>query len=147
MVMESAKGGSVSNSEEVFNVMKPLMAGHPDVEVVYGIFLNPRNKILAIEKLSSGTITCSSLYPREIVKQMIKFRSSALILAHNHPSGDTEPSQADIQVTGHAFVALASIGAELHDHIIVGQSYLSLADKGYIKHFKEEYGRLVHGVG
>jgi DNA repair protein RadC len=71
MVKESAKGRRLSNSQEVYNVLKPMLAEQDDVEKVYIIFLDAQNKILAIEKMFSGSITASSIYPREIIKRII----------------------------------------------------------------------------
>jgi DNA repair protein RadC len=145
MVQESAKGESIKNPADVFNVMKPLFAQQPDVEVVYCIFMDAQNKILSIEKMFSGTLTCSTIYPREIVKHMIRANSSALVMVHNHPSGNSNPSDADIQVTRKVFIAMAGIDALLHDHIIIGDHPFSLSDNGHISTFKSEYTRLIHG--
>ena len=68
MVRETSKGQTLSNSKEVYHVLKPLVAGHDDVEAVYGIFLTAKNQLLGIEKLFSGSLTGASVYPREVVK-------------------------------------------------------------------------------
>ena len=92
MVNEASKGQSVKNSREVYNIMHPLFALNDDVEKIYFIFLDAQNRILAIEKIFSGTITVAAIYTREIVKHLIRLKASACILAHNHPSGDHTPS-------------------------------------------------------
>ena len=98
MVKESSTGLKIANAEEVYNIMKPLFAEQDDIESFYCIFLNAKNKVLSIEKMFSGSISCSSVYPREIVKQVLSLKSTCLILIHNHPSGDTEPSNSDYTI-------------------------------------------------
>ena len=133
MVRESSTGQKLNNPEETYNIMKPLFADQDDVESFYVIFLNAKNKILGIEKLFSGSITSSSVYPREIVKRVLALKSSAVILVHNHPSGDTEPSNSDYTITTKIGVVLESISVTIHDHIIVGEGYHSLAESGRLK--------------
>ena len=133
MVKESAKGKQLSNSQEVYNVLKPVLAKEDDVEKVYIIFLDARNKILAIEKMFSGSITAASIFPREIVKRIIFLGASAFLLAHNHPSMATTPSAEDKAITVKVGIAAASIDVTLHDHIIIGDGYHSMADTGWLK--------------
>ena len=83
MVRETSQGQMLSNSKEVYNVMKPLFAETDDVETVYCIFLNTKNRILAIEKMFSGTISSSAIYPRELIKRILALKSSAIVLTHN----------------------------------------------------------------
>lgn len=143
MVRESAKGESVANSTEVFNIMKPIYARHSDIEIVYGIFLDARNHILSIEALFTGTITSSTIYCREIVKIMIRLKASALVLLHNHPAGSVTPSAEDMAITRKVYVALSSIDALLHDHIIIGDRYYSFSDTGNLELLKKEYFKLI----
>ena len=145
MVKEASKGETLSNAVDVFNVMKPLFGQHPDVEVVYGIFLDSGNKVLAINKMFTGTISHATVYTREIVKRIIRYKSTSLIFAHNHPGGNPEPSLDDIILTRRVFAALLCIDAKLLDHIIVGESFFSFAEEGYIAKFKSEYSRLLRG--
>ena len=133
MVKESSKGQALSNSREVYNVMKPLFAETDDVESVYCIFLNAKNRILAIEKMFSGTISASAIYPRELVKRILALKSTAIVLTHNHPSGSVEPSAEDKAITVRMAIALASIDVALHDHIIIGDGFHSMADSGFLK--------------
>jgi DNA repair protein RadC len=130
MVRETSKGQVLSNSREVYHILKPVVAGHDDVEAVYGIFLTTKNQVLAIEKLFSGGLTGAGVYPREIVKRVIELKASAVVLAHNHPSGCTEPSAEDKAITFRLAMALAAIDVALHDHIIIGASFHSMADAG-----------------
>ena len=132
MVRETSKGQSVSNSVQIYNITKPLFAEEDDVEKVFFIFLNGQNKILGIENLFSGSITSASIYPREVIKRLIQIKASALVMVHNHPSGDTKPSPEDHTVTTKVGIAAASIDVRFHDHIIVGDGYHSMADAGYM---------------
>ena len=142
MVKETAKGKRLSNSQEVYNVLKPMFAEEDDVEKVYIIFLDAQNKILAIEKLFSGSITASSIYPREIVKRIIQLKATAFVMAHNHPSMDTTPSAEDKTITIKVGIAAASIDVNFHDHIIIGDGHHSMADTGLLKEVSSRYSSI-----
>ena len=133
MVKESARGQRLSNSQEAYNILKPVLSEQDDVEKVYVIFLDAQNKILAIEKMFSGSISSASIYSREIVKRLINQKACAFLIAHNHPSGDTKPSSEDKSITIKVGIAAASIDVTLHDHIIIGDGYHSMADTGWLK--------------
>jgi len=133
MVQESVRGKSLANPEEVYNTMKPMFADQDDVESFYVIFLNAKNKILKIEKMFSGSITSSSVYPREIVKRVLTLKSTGVVLVHNHPSGDTEPSNSDYTITTRIGVVLESMGVMIHDHMIIGDGHHSMAESGKLK--------------
>ncbi|MDM8536025.1 JAB domain-containing protein [Desulfobacterales bacterium HSG17] len=139
MVQESSKGNTVSNVREVCNIMKPFFAKHDDIEKVYCIFLDAKNKIIAIEKIFSGTITTASVYPREIVKKVLELKAAAIILSHNHPSGCETPSSTDFMITAIVGVALSSIDVALHDHLIIGENHYSFAEQGWLVKVKQKY--------
>ena len=141
MVREEAKGKLLNGPGEVFNIVKPIFAENDDVERLYCIFLDTRNYILGIEKMSTGTLSNSAVYPREIVKRLLALKAGAVVLVHNHPSRHTEPSAEDRLVTRKVALALSSIDALLHDHIIVGDDYYSFSDRGIM----EEINRHVRG--
>ena len=143
MVKESSKGQSLSDSREAYNILKPLFAGEDDIEKVYFIFLDGQNQVLGIENLFSGSITASSIYPREIVKRLIDLKSSAFVMAHNHPSGTTEPSAQDKSITIKVGIAAASIDVQFHDHIIIGDVYHSMADTGWLKSVSRQFSSLL----
>ncbi|MGB5993226.1 MAG: JAB domain-containing protein [Desulfobacterales bacterium] len=144
MVKEASQGQVLSNSQEVYNVMKPFFVENDDVETVFCIFLNAKNRILAIEKIFSGTISSSVIYPRELIKRVIALKSSAIVLTHNHPSGFVEPSAEDKAITVRMVIALASIDVTLHDHIIIGDGFHSMADdSGWLKSIKSRYDDLL----
>ena len=143
MVKESSIGQSINNSHEVYNIMKPLFAEKDDVETVYCIFLNAKNRMLAIEKIFSGTISSSAIYPRELVKRILALKSSAIILTHNHPSGCVKPSAEDKAITVKMAIALSSIDVALHDHIIIGDGFYSMADSGWLQSVRSRYNDLL----
>ncbi len=86
------------------------------------LFLDKQNRLLADEILSDGTLDHTPVYPREVVRRALANNASALILVHNHPSGDVSPSKADITMTKELKEACNKIGIEIHDHIIVGST-------------------------
>ena len=139
MVRESSKGQTVSNSAEVYNILKPMVANHDDVEILYGIFLDAKNHIIDIQELSRGTLTASAVYPREIIKKVIALKAAALVLAHNHPSGDTTPSVEDREITARVGLVLHSMGVALHDHTIIGIGHHSMADSGWLRQAQSKF--------
>jgi len=143
MIKESSKGNELSNCLEVCNIMKPIFARHDDVEKMYCIFLDAKNKIIDIEKISSGSIRSSTVYPRELVKKILGQKASAVILTHNHPSGDVNPSTEDFNITAKINVALASIDVVLHDHLVIGDGYYSFCEKGWLTKAKNKYDEFI----
>ena len=85
------------------------------------LFLNKRNMVIADEVQGRGTIDHTPVYPREVVRRALELGASAIILAHNHPSGDCTPSTADIRMTQEIVATAKSMGIAVHDHIIVGR--------------------------
>ncbi|WP_432770601.1 MAG: DNA repair protein RadC [Sphingopyxis sp.] len=94
--------------------------GPIDVERVRVLYLNSRNMLIRDEVASEGSIDQSAIYVREIVKRALELGASALILVHNHPSGNPEPSRQDIAITRDIALAAGKLGIALHDHIIIG---------------------------
>jgi DNA repair protein RadC len=102
-------------------------------EAFYLIHLNTRNNINFAECIQKGTIDEAAVYPRIVVESVLKYKSSKLILAHNHPGGSLEPSQADIRITRKLQEALKNIDVSVVDHFIVaGNNTLSFAERGLI---------------
>lgn len=100
-------------------------------EVFACLFLDTRHRVLAFEEVFRGTIDGASVHPREIVKLALSHNAAALILAHNHPSGVSEPSQSDIHLTLRLRDALSLVDVRVLDHIIIGDGQpLSLAERG-----------------
>jgi len=101
-------------------------------EVFAVMFLDNQHRLLAFEKMFRGTIDNASVYPREIVKAALKYNASAVILTHNHPSGNNEPSKSDINLTDSLTKALKLVEVKVLDHIIVGSETTSMANRGLI---------------
>ena len=97
------------------------------------IYLNRKNQMIADEAQGEGTVDHTPVYPREVVKRALELNASALIMVHNHPSGDPKPSRADIDMTRKVKDAAAAIGVTLHDHVIVGRGgILSFRTEGLL---------------
>ncbi|MHA1598864.1 MAG: RadC family protein [Alphaproteobacteria bacterium] len=86
------------------------------------LFLNKKNVLIADEVQQQGTVDHTPVYPREVVKRALELGATALIMVHNHPSGDAAPSKADIEMTKDVHAACEKLGIQLHDHIIVSKS-------------------------
>lgn len=91
------------------------------IEKFHVIFLDKQNQIIADEEMGSGTVDHTPVYPREVMKRSLELSASALILVHNHPSGDPSPSQADIEMTQKLKTLAESFNIVLHDHLIIGR--------------------------
>jgi DNA repair protein RadC len=90
------------------------------VEQFRVLFLDTRNRLIADEAQARGTVNHTPVYPREVVRRSLELQATALILVHNHPSGDPTPSRADIAMTAEIKAAAATMGIVLHDHLIIG---------------------------
>jgi DNA repair protein RadC len=106
---------------------------HRETEQFRVLFLDRKNVLIADEEQAKGTVDHVPVYPREIVKRALELNASALILVHNHPSGDPTPSQADLTMTSQVQDACAALGLVLHDHLIIGkEKELSFRAHGYL---------------
>jgi DNA repair protein RadC len=102
-------------------------------EVFVCVFLDAQNRVLAVDELFRGTLTQTSVYPREIVKEALRHNAAAVIFAHNHPSGVAEPSRADEMLTAALRQALALVDVKVLDHFIVASgAALSFAERGLL---------------
>jgi DNA repair protein RadC len=102
-------------------------------EVFAAMFLDAQHRLIAMEELFRGTLTQTSVYPREVVKHALHHHAAAVILAHNHPSGCVEPSRADEALTRTLQAALALIDVRVLDHVIVAPGHaLSMAERGLV---------------
>ena len=95
--------------------------GHEPREQVRVLYLDTKNQLILDEETSRGTINHAPLYPREVVRRALELSAASMILVHNHPSGDTSPSAADIAVTKEVVAAAKPLGIDVHDHVIVGR--------------------------
>ena len=121
------------NDKEVLLSFLRNKIGYEDVEKFYVIYLSSSNEVLAFEESSSGTLDRSSIYPREIYKRVIMENAKSIIIAHNHPSGNTCPSKCDIDITNEIAKGLKNFGALLLEHIIITRdSYFSFLEEGLI---------------
>jgi DNA repair protein RadC len=102
-------------------------------EVFHVLFLDKRNQLIADERLGVGTVDHAPVYPREIARRALELSASAVLLAHNHPSGDPNPSRADIDMTRQVVEALRPLRIAVHDHVVVaGDQLVSLRAQGLI---------------
>ncbi len=122
----------LNNPVQVKEYLKLLLGGRQQ-EVFVVLFLDTQHRLIAAEALFHGTLTQTSVYPREVVKRALMHNAAAVMLAHNHPSGMSEPSQADRLLTDALKQALALVDVRVLDHFIIGdESVLSFAEKGLI---------------
>jgi len=118
----------IASSDEVLDYLKHNLRDKKQ-EVFSVIYLNGRNKIVGMEELFQGSLTTSAVYPREVVKRVLKQNAAALIFVHNHPSGNLNPSEEDIKITKKLKDAVDTIDVKVHDHLIIaGNDYYSFAD-------------------
>jgi DNA repair protein RadC len=113
---------AISSWDALMDYCKTTMA-HRDTEQFRILFLDRKNVLIADEEQQKGTIDHVPVYPREVAKRSLELSASAIILVHNHPSGDPTPSQADIDMTMQIEAALNAIGVTLHDHIVIGKEH------------------------
>ena len=110
-----------------------LQLGGHRFEVFAVMFLDAQNRLLKLEEMFRGTLTQTSVYPREVVKRALDLHAGAVILAHNHPSGAAEPSRADEYLTQTLKSALQLVDVRVLDHLVVGRSeVVSFAERGLL---------------
>jgi DNA repair protein RadC len=110
----------LSSWNQVMNYCQAAM-GYAEIEQFRILFLDKRNRLMADEVQQEGTVDHTPVYVREIIKRALELSATALILVHNHPSGDPTPSQADITMTNEIMETARKLGIVVHDHIIVGR--------------------------
>ena len=129
---EMRQGDALASPAAVRDYLRLALAGKA-YEVFCVVFLDTQHRVLAVEELFRGTLTQTSVYPREVVKRALAHNAAALILAHNHPSGLAEPSRADETLTQALKSALALVDVNIIDHFIVGNGYaMSFAERGLL---------------
>ena len=109
----------LNNPDGLIAYLSAAMAREP-VEQFRVLFLDSRNRLIADEILSRGTVNHAPVYPREIIKRALELSATALILVHNHPSGDPTPSPADVEMTREIRKAAATLSIVVHDHLVIG---------------------------
>jgi DNA repair protein RadC len=126
------RGDAMTSPDAVKRYLLARMRGLPH-EVFVCLLLDSQHRLITCEELFRGTIDGASVYPREVVKQVLASNAAAVILAHNHPSGVAEPSQADRAITDRLVKALALVDVRVLDHIVVGDTdVVSFAERGLI---------------
>lgn len=126
------KGRALTSPKEVFSHLQALLADY-EHEVFALLMLDSRHRVIAFEELFRGTLDGTSVYPREVVKLALEHNAAALILVHNHPSGDPEARMADRNLTTKLQDALNLVGVRTLDHNVVGdEGCVSLAELGYL---------------
>lgn len=122
----------LNNWDRLIAYLSATMA-RDSVEQFRVLFLDTRNRLLADEAQARGTVNHTPVYPREVVKRALELQATALILVHNHPSGDPTPSRADIEMTREVKAAASVLGIVLHDHLIIGNGrHLSFRREGLL---------------
>jgi DNA repair protein RadC len=111
----------IASWDKLLDYCRIAMAEQP-VEQFRLLFLDKKNKLIADEAQQRGTVDHTPVYPREVVKRALELNASALILVHNHPSGDPTPSRADIAMTAEIKEAAEKLGIALHDHLVIGKA-------------------------
>lgn len=132
-LQEEMKAGDALNSPRAVRDYLQLLLRSRSQEVFMAIFLDAQHRVIAAEELFHGTLTQTSVYPREVVKRAMHHNAAALIFAHNHPSGVAEPSQSDQSLTDALKQALSLVDVRVLDHFIVaGAGCLSFAERGLL---------------
>ena len=123
----------IRSPEDVVQVGKSFMRIHEEPEeYMYMICLNTKNRVIGVFEISHGNVNSSIVGTREIFQKALLANAVSIILMHNHPSGDPSPSREDIEVTHRIVEAGKIIGIEVLDHIIIGDRYTSLKEKGHM---------------
>jgi DNA repair protein RadC len=121
----------ISSSAEVYELFK-FLAQEPR-ENFLCIHLNSKNRIICIDRVSVGSLTASIVHPREVFSSVLLSAAAAILLCHQHPSGDPEPSREDLEITKRLKDGADLLGVRLLDHVVIGDGgYVSLADRGLI---------------
>lgn len=139
-ILEAARGllsahfarGKAMTSPELVKAFLQAQLAMRDQEVFAALWLDTRHRVIDFNELFYGTVDGAFVYPREVLRTAIKFNAAACILVHNHPSGVTDPSEADRKITARLIDALRLIDVRVLDHIIVGESCTSFAELGLL---------------
>ena len=133
ILAERLRTGAALNSPSAVRDYLRLALSGKEHEVFITIFLDAQNRVIEVDEMFRGTLTQTSVYPREVVKAALKCNAGAAIFAHNHPSGVAEPSHADEMLTSALKQALSLVDVRVLDHFIVaGAGVLSFAERGLL---------------
>lgn len=131
-LLETLKKGDILVNADKARSFLSLQMRHYEKEVFACLFLDNQHQVIAFEELFHGTIDNASVHPREIMKRVLYHNSSAVIFAHNHPSGSPEPSVADQHLTDELKQTLSSIDVRVLDHFIIGDTVTSFAERNLL---------------
>ena len=127
-----SRGSALSSPQAVRDYLRLKLQDRPH-EIFVGVFLDAQNRVLAVEELFRGTLTQTSVYPREVVKRALHHNAAALIFAHNHPSGIAEPSRSDESLTQALKQSLSLVDVKVLDHFVIGAgAAMSFAERGLL---------------
>lgn len=130
---------AISNSRDLYTYLNGAIRDKTR-ECFMAIFLDSKNRVLAMDTLFEGTLTASGVYPREVIRAALQHHAAALIFAHNHPSGEPRPSAEDVAVTRQLVFAGRVMGITVHEHLIIGENrYYSFADQGHLARMNSEF--------
>jgi DNA repair protein RadC len=130
---------AISNSRDLYSYLNGAIRDKTR-ECFMVIFLDSKNRVLAMDTLFEGTLTASGVYPREVIHAALQHHAAALIFAHNHPSGEPRPSAEDVAVTRQLVFAGRVMGITVHEHLIIGENrYYSFADQGHLARMNSEF--------
>jgi len=124
-IAEKNRKISITNPKEISDLLQKVLKAEPKSERMkehfWGIYLNSRNDIIKIELIGLGILNANLIHPRETYAPALESRAESLIISHNHPSGDTEPSEDDLAITKRLVEAGKILGVRLQDHIIISE--------------------------
>jgi DNA repair protein RadC len=130
---------AIANSQDLYVYLNGAIRDKTR-ERFMAIFLDSKNRVIGMETLFEGTLTASGVYPREVVRAALQHHAAALILAHNHPSGEPRPSGEDMAITRQLIFAGRIMGITVHEHVIIGDNrYFSFADQDHIARMNAEF--------
>lgn len=123
---------AVSGSHEAISFLRMRLC-HEERELFGALFLDHKHRVIAFEVLFMGTLDFTAVHPREIARRALTLNAASVILAHNHPSGDPEPSDSDLKMTYRIRDALALVEVRVLDHVVLGQlGHVSMADRALL---------------
>jgi DNA repair protein RadC len=143
LVSRLEKKNALNNSKELFDFLYHRLRDKRR-ECFQVVYLDAKNSVVGTETLFEGTLTASAIYPREVVLAALNHNAAAVIFAHNHPSGDPQPSGDDVSITRQLVFACRILGITVHEHLVIGNNrYFSFADQGYIAQMNRELDNLI----
>ncbi len=126
-------GSQLKSARESAEHLRAFLSNHPqDQEHFVVVFLDSQNQIIETEVISTGSLATAAVFPREIVKRLLSLEAGAIIVGHNHPSGETTPSNSDRALTKKLQRGLEAIDVSLLDHLVIGDGFYSFSVQGLL---------------